>query len=254
MSGNGIELRTLPLQRSKSDSPRKSKSVVIKSKETSGPKAKADKAVEVLTGRSSGIVIGFNKKRGRKVDENMNTAKKTEKKTGFREWFTKSPKPQKPKLSDQPKPESMQVGPIVERLQKQSAYLHATLQEENAKGATYKKSTEEFSFHNEDFTHKRHLLQNHSRPTWCDVCEDFIWGIYRSAIRCKCKYSETSVGVESLSSRCRLEQHEVSRSTWSFCNLFSITCSESVIQIQENHLKIKIILSCQLLNELLTCD
>ena len=205
MSGNGIELRTLPLQRSKSDSPRKSKSVVIKSKETSGPKAKADKAVEVLTGRSSGIVIGFNKKRGKKVDENMNTAKKTDKKTGFREWFTKSPKPQKPKLSDQPRPESMQVGPIVERLQKQSAYLHATLQEENAKGATYKKSTEEFSFHNEDFTHKRHLLQNHSRPTWCDVCEDFIWGIYRSAIRCKCKYSETSVGVENSCSSFKMQ-------------------------------------------------
>ena len=33
-----------------------------------------------------------------------------------------------------------------------------------------------------------HRFEQHHKPTWCDVCEDFIWGLYTQAVRCQCKY------------------------------------------------------------------
>ena len=33
-----------------------------------------------------------------------------------------------------------------------------------------------------------HCFEPHQGPTWCDACEDFIWGLYKSAsTRCRCK-------------------------------------------------------------------
>jgi hypothetical protein len=33
------------------------------------------------------------------------------------------------------------------------------------------------------------VLQQLSNPTWCDECGDFIWGLYKHCLRCRCKYS-----------------------------------------------------------------
>lgn len=32
------------------------------------------------------------------------------------------------------------------------------------------------------------VLQQLSNPTWCDECGDFIWGLYKHCLRCKCKW------------------------------------------------------------------
>ena len=34
---------------------------------------------------------------------------------------------------------------------------------------------------------KGHRFEHHNKPTWCDMCEDFIWGLYTQAVRCQCK-------------------------------------------------------------------
>lgn len=35
-----------------------------------------------------------------------------------------------------------------------------------------------------------HRFEAHHKPTWCDVCEDFIWGLYTQAMRClHCRYT-----------------------------------------------------------------
>lgn len=33
-----------------------------------------------------------------------------------------------------------------------------------------------------------HRFEHHNKPTWCDMCEDFIWGLYTQAVRCQCKF------------------------------------------------------------------
>ena len=35
----------------------------------------------------------------------------------------------------------------------------------------------------------RFLPYSLKNPTWCDQCGDFIWGVYKQAIRCDSKYS-----------------------------------------------------------------
>ena len=35
---------------------------------------------------------------------------------------------------------------------------------------------------------KGHRFEHHNKPTWCDMCEDFIWGLYTQAVRCQCKW------------------------------------------------------------------
>lgn len=35
------------------------------------------------------------------------------------------------------------------------------------------------------------VLQQLSNPTWCDECGDFIWGLYKHCLRCRCKYKGT---------------------------------------------------------------
>ena len=190
MSGNGIELRTLPLAIGIKSPSKKAKSVKSKGKK-GGPKSgKIKTEKDDVISQATGFVSGFNKKE-ETFDINMNTSKKTEKKTGLREWFMgKTAKSPKPKLSNTARPDSIPVGPIVERLQKQSAYLTATMQEERReRGAqpSNNLSPDHDQLNYDEFIHKRHLFQNHSRPTFCDVCDDFILGIYKSAIRCKCK-------------------------------------------------------------------
>lgn len=132
----------------------------------------------------------------------MNTSKKTEKKAGIREWFMgKTAKNSKTRLTTLARPDSMPVGPIVERLQKQSAYLSATMQQ-TPNGRESKSpnrlSPEPDQLNYDEFLHKRHLFQNHSRPTFCDVCDDFVLGIYKSAIRCKCKFNQTKFPFNTL--------------------------------------------------------
>ena len=34
---------------------------------------------------------------------------------------------------------------------------------------------------------KGHRLEHHNKPTWCDTCEEFIWGLYTQAVRCQCE-------------------------------------------------------------------
>ncbi|XP_066919159.1 ras association domain-containing protein 1-like isoform X2 [Clytia hemisphaerica] len=35
-----------------------------------------------------------------------------------------------------------------------------------------------------------HRFEHHNKPTWCDMCEDFIWGLYTQAVRCQyCRYT-----------------------------------------------------------------
>ena len=195
MNNDDIELKTLPLHSKTDLSTQTSKALNRKGKAGFGPKSgkvnnKAERG-EIIgqVDQSGKSVIGLNSKKVKKVDENMNTSKKTEKKTGLRDWFMgKSTKTQKTKVMQ--RTDKMMGGPIMERLQKQSAYLSATLQEEQSlEGArsTGSASPDHEQLNYEDFVHKKHLLQFHSRPTFCDVCDDFIWGMYRSAIRCKCK-------------------------------------------------------------------
>ena len=31
--------------------------------------------------------------------------------------------------------------------------------------------------------------QQLTHPTWCDECGDFIYGVYKQCLRCRCKYS-----------------------------------------------------------------
>eukprot|EP00794_Sanderia_malayensis_P007451 gene7451-8273_t len=143
---------------------------------------------------TEGPTYDLNTKRQQLKRTDMYSAKKPEKKAGLREWlFGKTSKTHKPKVANMPRSES---GPIVERLQKQSAYLRATMKnneefEERTISPNPLKSQNDQNYSNYDeFVYKRHLLQIHARPTWCDVCEDFIWGIYRSAVRCKyCRYT-----------------------------------------------------------------
>ncbi|XP_065059171.1 ras association domain-containing protein 1-like isoform X2 [Rhopilema esculentum] len=198
MNNDDIELKTLPLHSKTELSTQTSKVLNRKGKAGEGPKSgkvnnKAERG-EIIgqVDQSGKSVIGLNSKKLKKVDENMNTSKKTEKKTGLRDWFMgKSTKTQKTKVMQ--RTDKMMGGPIMERLQKQSAYLSATLQEEESlEGArsTGSASPDHEQLNYEDFVHKKHLLQFHSRPTFCDVCDDFIWGMYRSAIRCKyCKFT-----------------------------------------------------------------
>ena len=185
MSGNGIELKTLPLVIDKQPPCKKNKAVKSKSREV-GPKSnKVRSGKDDINSRATGLVSG-------ERDINMNSSKKTEKKGGIREWLMgRTAKSSKTKLSNVSRPDSMPVGPIVERLQKQSAFLNATMQQEQReKGARSpgSPSPEHEHLNYDEFFHKRHLFQNHSRPGFCDVCDDFILGIYKSAIRCKCKY------------------------------------------------------------------
>jgi len=193
MSGNGIELRTLPLTNCKSSPGKRNKPVKSKAREA-GPKSdKFKTGKDDIVSTAAGFVSGVNSRKTR-VDINMNTSKKTEKKGFLRELFTgKNSKTSKPKVTHVNRPDSMPVGPIVERLQKQSAYLDATVQQgKREKGAksSYNLSPEPDHPNYDEFYHMRHLFQSYSRPTFCDVCDDFILGIYKSAIRCKyCKYT-----------------------------------------------------------------
>lgn len=34
------------------------------------------------------------------------------------------------------------------------------------------------------------LPQQLTNPTWCDKCGDFIWGVYKQCLKCKCKYMQ----------------------------------------------------------------
>lgn len=35
-----------------------------------------------------------------------------------------------------------------------------------------------------------HLMETHKKSTWCDICEEFVWGLYAQALRCQyCKYT-----------------------------------------------------------------
>ncbi len=185
MNNNSIELRTLA--RENKDSKQAEYKLIGavfsagSDKSNSGPRQRPKSLTE-------GLSYNLNTKRNSNSEKAMYTTKKTEKKAGIRDWlFGRTSKTQKPKTANLPKPE---MGPIVERLQKQSAYLRATLQdnEEIERRPSPIKSQNDQNYSNYDeFTYKNHLLQIHARPTWCDVCEDFIWGIYRSAVRCKCK-------------------------------------------------------------------
>jgi len=38
-----------------------------------------------------------------------------------------------------------------------------------------------------------HRFEHHNKPTWCDMCEDFIWGLYTQALRCQCKSCELCI-------------------------------------------------------------
>jgi len=38
-----------------------------------------------------------------------------------------------------------------------------------------------------------HRFEHHNKPTWCDMCEDFIWGLYTQALRCQCKSYELCI-------------------------------------------------------------
>ena len=186
MNGNGIELRTLPLAIGKQSPSKKTKSVKSRGREA-GPKPDKSRKDDIIIA-ATGFVAGVKRKEAKR-DINMNMSKKTEKKSGFRDWFMgKTAKSSKPKLTNVNRPDSMPVGPIVERLQKQTAYLNATMQQ----GGSGAKSPNNLSpdhehFNYDEFVHRRHLFQNHSRPTFCDVCDDFILGLYKSAIKCKCK-------------------------------------------------------------------
>ncbi len=186
MNNNDFELRTLPRKTSdpglkKSYFGRADFEVTGKRSQGLRPRPKS---------LNAGSSYNLNSKRSRKPGKDMYNNKKTEKKAGLREWFFgKTAKTHKPKLANPPKQEA----PIVERLQKQSAYVRATLESEvindrSSSPTTATKAQNDENYTNfDEFTHKKHLLQIHARPTWCDVCEDFIWGIYRSAVRCKCE-------------------------------------------------------------------
>lgn len=35
-----------------------------------------------------------------------------------------------------------------------------------------------------------HRFEHHNKPTWCDMCQDFIWGLNTQAVRCQyCRYT-----------------------------------------------------------------
>ena len=191
MTNNPIELRTLVREKSNSElrqTRKRSSGTDFNSNfnskdqtDVSGPRQRPKSLAENAS-------LNFNSKRDKDVKKAMYTSKKVEKKTGIKEWFFgKTAKTQKIKTSNVPNAE---VGPIVERLQKQSAYLRATMQkDEPVRGVspTNKARIQDTYSNYEEFRHRKHLLQIHARPTWCDVCEDFIWGIYRSAVRCQCR-------------------------------------------------------------------
>lgn len=189
MSRNGIELRTLPVSIDKQLSSQKAKSVDSKGREDRPKPRKGKAGKDVRSYEATGPVSHVNGKKGANIDENMNTSKKSEKKIGLREWFMgKTAKNPKSKLSNTARTDSKSTGPIVERLQKQNEYLSATiLQNQKDKAAKNDLSPDHEHLNYDEFIHKRHLFQNHARPTFCDVCDDFILGIYKSAIRCKCK-------------------------------------------------------------------
>lgn len=199
MSGNGIELKTLPLAIDKQPPTKKNKAVKSKGREV-GPKSvfyqssnKVRSEKDDINSKTTGLVSGVYRREAER-DINMNSSKKTEKKSGIREWLMgKTAKGSKPKLSNLSRPDTMPVGPIVERLQKQSAFLSATMQQELRERGSRSPSSpspEHEHLNYDEFFHKRHLFQNHSRPGFCDVCDDFILGIYKSAIRCKyCRHT-----------------------------------------------------------------
>ena len=32
-----------------------------------------------------------------------------------------------------------------------------------------------------------HYLEIHKKATWCDICQEIVWGGYSHALRCQCK-------------------------------------------------------------------
>lgn len=59
----------------------------------------------------------------------------------------------------------------------------------SAKGVEFGDDIEMAHFGHVELLVKGHdfVLQQLSNPTWCDECGDFIWGLYKHCLRCKCK-------------------------------------------------------------------
>jgi len=48
-----------------------------------------------------------------------------------------------------------------------------------------------------------HKMEQHQKPTWCDICEEFVWGLYTQAIRCQyCRYTCHSKCISYINLEC----------------------------------------------------